>query len=231
MTPSHSQRQSHSVRHDTQARILEAAGRLFADKGYFGTTGKEICARVGANAASVAYHFGGIANLYAAALEEAFARLADSKPLTAAPSRGTDARQRLTSLITTLSRTIVDPSSWAARLISRQIIAPTGMCAGMDNPKLRAVAALLEGAVSELCGLPHRHPAVALSCINIMAPFVILPLVSQQQLEEFFPTVSFGSHSVEETTQHLARFALRGLAGVARNVKRREGLTTRQRRP
>jgi AcrR family transcriptional regulator len=217
MTPSRSRRPSHPVRRDIQARILEAAGQLFADKGYFGTTGKEICARVGANAASVAYHFGGIANLYAAALEEAFARLADSNPLTAAPSSGRAARQRLTSL----GRTIVDPSSWAARLISREIIAPTGMCAGMDTPKLRSVVALLEGAVSELCGLPHGHPAVALSCINIVAPFVILPLVSQQQLEELFPTVAFGSHSVEETTQHLARFALRGLAAMARDVKRR----------
>jgi hypothetical protein len=44
-----------------------------------------------------------------------------------------------------------------------------------------------------------------------------LPLVSQQQLERFFPAVSFGSDSVEETTQHLARFALWGLAAVGRN--------------
>jgi AcrR family transcriptional regulator len=212
---------------------MEAAGQLFADKGYFGTTGKEICARVGANAASVAYHFGGIANLYAAALEEAFDRLAGGKPLTAALSRETDATQRLTSLIATLARTILDTpaSSWAARLISREIMAPTVMCAGMDNAKLRGVAVLLEGTVSELTGLPHGHPAVTLSCINIMAPFVILPLVSQRQLAELFPGVSFGSPSVEETTQHLARFALRGLAAVARNVKRCKGLTPRQRRP
>jgi TetR/AcrR family transcriptional regulator, regulator of cefoperazone and chloramphenicol sensitivity len=219
VTPSHSRRRSRSVRHDTRARILEAAGQLFADKGYFGTTGKEICARVGANAASIAYHFGGTANLYAAALEEAFARLAGCKPLTAALSRRTDAKERLTSLITTLARTILETpaSSWAARLISREIIAPAVMCAGMDNPKLRALAVLLQETVSELTGLPHGNPAVTLSCINIMAPFVILPLVSQQQLERFFPAVSFGSDSVEETTQHLARFALWGLAAVARN--------------
>jgi hypothetical protein len=76
---------------------------------------------------------------------------------------------------------------------------------------------LLQETVSELTGLPHGNPAVTLSCINIMAPLVLLPLVSQQRLEEFFPAVSFGADSVDETTQHLARFALWGLAAVARN--------------
>jgi TetR/AcrR family transcriptional regulator, regulator of cefoperazone and chloramphenicol sensitivity len=223
VTPSRSRRRSQPVRHDIRARILEAAGRLFADKGYFGATGKEICASVGANAAAVVYHFGGIADLYAAALEEAFARLASCEPRTAAPSHGADAKERLTPLITTLTRTILGPpsSSWAARLISREIIAPTVMGAGLGNPKLRLVAAAMEEAVSEVTALPHGHPVVALSCINIMALFVILPLVSREQLAELFPTASVGSYSIEETAQHLARFALRGLESVARDVKRR----------
>jgi len=223
VTRSRSRRQRQPVAHETRARILQAAGQLFADKGYFGTTGKEICSRAGTNPASVVYHFGGIADLYVAALEKAFAQLATSGPLTAAPSRGADAKQKLTSLITMLARTILGPpsSSWPVRLISREIIAPTVMGSGLGNPKLRAMATVLERTVSKLTALPHGHPVVALSCINIMAPFVILPLVSQQQFTQFFPTVSSRPHSVEETAQHLVRFALRGLAAAARDVKRR----------
>ncbi|MDF5938828.1 helix-turn-helix domain containing protein [Pseudomonas aeruginosa] len=42
----------------TRARILEVAGRLFAQHGYANTASKAICEEAGADLAAINYHFG-----------------------------------------------------------------------------------------------------------------------------------------------------------------------------
>jgi len=51
---------------DTRARLLQAALRLFAEKGYAQTSTREICVAAGVNAASIHYYFGDKAGLYRA---------------------------------------------------------------------------------------------------------------------------------------------------------------------
>jgi len=51
---------------DTRARLLKAALRLFAEKGYAQTSTREICLAAGVNAASIHYYFGDKAGLYRA---------------------------------------------------------------------------------------------------------------------------------------------------------------------
>jgi len=48
----------------TRERLLNAAERLFAAKGFAGTSVREITSAAGTNIASVNYHFGGKQNLY-----------------------------------------------------------------------------------------------------------------------------------------------------------------------
>ena len=55
----------------TKARLLEAAGEEFAEKGFDGATVRSICARAGANIAAVNYHFGDKEQLYLQAIIEA----------------------------------------------------------------------------------------------------------------------------------------------------------------
>ena len=42
----------------TRARLLAAAGRLFADRGFKKVTVREICRAARANVAAINYHFG-----------------------------------------------------------------------------------------------------------------------------------------------------------------------------
>lgn len=48
----------------TRQRLLEAAGGVFARRGYTGATTEEICREAGVNNASICYYFGGKENLY-----------------------------------------------------------------------------------------------------------------------------------------------------------------------
>src|SRR5581483_5080148 len=58
---------------DTQKRLLQAAGQVFAEKGYEAATVREICRRAKvANIAAVNYYFGDKEKLYVTAVREAF---------------------------------------------------------------------------------------------------------------------------------------------------------------
>ena len=54
---------------ETQRRIIDAAGEIFADSGYNHTTVRAICVRARVNVAAINYHFGSKKNLYLAVLE------------------------------------------------------------------------------------------------------------------------------------------------------------------
>ena len=49
---------------DTRARLLDAGLRLFGGRGFDGVTSRQLATEAGVNQAAVAYHFGGMRNLY-----------------------------------------------------------------------------------------------------------------------------------------------------------------------
>jgi AcrR family transcriptional regulator len=208
----------------TREQLLETAGQVFSEKGFAGATGKEICERSGANAAAVVYHFGGMDHLYGAVLQEARRRIAPSEALAAAVAQETDPKAKLTAFIGLLVGVLSGPvsSTWAVRLISREMISPTAIFDEIRDKEMRARAAILQSIVSELTGMPAHDPAVALACVNIMAPFGILLLISPRRVERVFPVLSFGADSARDITRHMVQFALGGLAALARNARRRE---------
>lgn len=204
----------------TREQLLETAGQVFSEKGYDAATGKEICERSGANAAAVVYHFGGMENLYREVLQAARSQLVPSEELQAAVAAETGPKAKLTAFIRLLVRRLAGPASstWAVRLISREMISPNPIFDEMRNKEMRARAAILREIVSQLAGLPPEHPRVALSCVNIMAPIGILLLINPRRLEKTFPILSFGPEDVEATTRHMVEFAMGGLAAVGREA-------------
>jgi AcrR family transcriptional regulator len=205
----------------TREQLLETAGQVFSEKGFAGATGKEICERSGANAAAVVYHFGGMDNLYSAVVQEARSRMAPSEALAAAVAGETDPKAKLAAFVGLLARVLAGPASstWAARLMSREMIAPTPIFDEMRNKEMLARAAILRSIISDLTRLPEDHPAVARSCINIIAPFGLLLLIGPQRIEKKFPILSFGPECVDEFARHMVQFALGGLAGIARDAR------------
>jgi AcrR family transcriptional regulator len=59
-------------RENTKKKLLCAAIKVFAEKGFDGATVRDICFQVGANVAAVNYYFGGKENLYKSILQMMF---------------------------------------------------------------------------------------------------------------------------------------------------------------
>ena len=64
----------------TRARLIDAAGQVFADHGFQAATIRDICTRAGANVAAVNYHFRDKAGLYLAVLRQSMSAGGQPEP-------------------------------------------------------------------------------------------------------------------------------------------------------
>src|SRR5215467_13647400 len=152
-----------SYRQGTRTELLEAAGHVFAEKGFDRATGKEICERAGANTAAINYYFGGMDGLYAAVLEEANRRLVPAEAVSAAIADKTGARAKLQAIIELVVARLMDPisSSWVFAVFSREIISPSPAIEALVEKQGLPKARIARSIVAELMDLPEDHPAVA----------------------------------------------------------------------
>lgn len=216
------QRPRGDFRQNTRAELLEAAGHVFAEKGFDRATGKEICERAGTNTAAVNYYFGGMDGLYGAVLEEANRRLVPLEALSAAIAGKTDARAKLQAIIELVADKLMGPisSSWVFAVFSREIVAPSPAIEALIEkqglPKMR----IAKSIVGELMGLAEDHPAVARGCISVLAPLLLLFLADRRVLKRMFPNFGFGRDDAKVLARHTLQFALAGLSAVARDARK-----------
>jgi TetR/AcrR family transcriptional regulator, regulator of cefoperazone and chloramphenicol sensitivity len=210
------------MRQSTRAELLEAAGHVFAEKGFDRATGKEICERAGANAAAVNYYFGGIDGLYAAVLEEANRRLLPLEALSAAIAGKTNARAKLQAIIELVVGKLMDPiaSSWVFAVFSREIISPSPAIEALVEKQGLPKARIARSIVAELMGLPEDHPAVARGCISVLAPMLMLFVADRRILRRMFPNFGFGREHAQDLARHSIAFALAGLSAIARDARK-----------
>ena len=215
------QRRRGEDRQNTRAQLLEAAGHLFAQKGFDRATGKEICELAGTNSAAINYYFGGMDGLYAAVLEEANNRLVSLQSLSSAVAAASDARDKLRAIIELAVDKLTGPvsSSWVLGVIGRELVAPSPALDELRERQGIPKARILMSIVGELMGLPDDHPAVARGCLSIMAPCLMLLISDHLMLKRVFPNVDLGRRDAPALVRHMVEFALAGLAAVARDAR------------
>jgi TetR/AcrR family transcriptional regulator, regulator of cefoperazone and chloramphenicol sensitivity len=220
----HSRRRTGRTRDDraTRNRLLEIAGQVFAQKGLDRTTGKEICARAGTNAAAINYHFGSFDRLYAAVLCEAHRRLATLESLQSAVAAADDAEAKLEAVIRLIVSSLTGPvsSSWVVRVLGREIVAPSPAMAILRKKEAGPKIGVIRHVVAELMGLPEDHPAVARGCVSVMAPCFMLLVADRRIFKRMFPRFEIAPGDAEAIVRHLVRFAVAGVSAVATESKR-----------
>ncbi len=164
---------NNSATQETRRRLLAAAGAVFADRGFHAATIQEITDRAGASLASVNYHFGDKAELYAAVLRRLAEEAAVIVPPPSAGWAATPA-DRLRQFI----RHFVRAHAWAAEpaweqvLMARELAEPTAALDPFHEQVMRPLSRPCPGLIAELLGVPPADPAVGLAAASVMGQCV-----------------------------------------------------------
>jgi AcrR family transcriptional regulator len=215
--------ESREARSDTRNDVLEAAGRVFAEKGFDRATGKEICARAGANAAAINYYFGGMRGLHVEVLEEANRRILSLETLSAAVAGRTDPEEKLRIVIELAVEKLTSPmsSAWAFAVLGREIVAPSAAMEVLRETEAAPKARIICGIIGELMGLDADHPAVARACLGVVAPFLVLVVADRQTLTQMLPALGLSRADAPALARHMRIHAMGGITAAAREERSR----------
>lgn len=136
---------------DTKQRLINAAGEMFAEKGYEAASIRDICQRAEANLAAVNYHFGEKRQLYVTAVRHAQCCRQEDVPFPDWPAE-MPAVDRLRAFIETMFARMLagDRPQWHLEIMLRELARPTEACAAVVEDYIRPMADKLRGILRDL---------------------------------------------------------------------------------
>ncbi|MCG6907946.1 MAG: CerR family C-terminal domain-containing protein [Desulfobacteraceae bacterium] len=199
----------------TRARLLQAACKVFACKGFHQATVADICRQAGANVAAVSYYFGDKAGLYVAAWQRAFQTFSDQFPLTPPEGAATSAeaalRGQVRRLVLEFSRQ--DSNGEFARLYMLELARPSGLVDRTWHEMVNTHRQRLQELIRAVLG-PQAPEEDVLFCemsiINQCRAFV----TTRRSDLEFMMGQTLTPEVVEKMADHITRFSLGGVRAV-----------------
>lgn len=195
---------------ETRRQLLEAAGEVFAETGFRDATVREICRRAHANIAAVNYHFGDKETLYIEVLRYAHGKALEKYPPLLGLPESAPPEKKLRAFIHSLLLRIFDkgPTSWHGKLMSREMIEPTGALDSLIEERIRPMSNQLWEIVAGILDCPLNHERVRLCSFSVVSQCVFFhhcrPVVARlfpQQLPQ-------DPASIERLAGHITAFSL-----------------------
>jgi len=195
---------------DTKTRLLDAAGEVFAEKGYPAATIRAICCRAGANVASVNYYFGGKEQLYLEAVRHAHCS-PDAYPSVTWPPDAS-AADKLRSFVEQMLLSVLDRDrpSWHAQLMMREMLEPSDACRQLVESTLRPRMQMFQEIVDELLPPETAEADRHLAAFSVVGQCLFFnrgnPIAELLVGEEEYTT-----YDAERLADHITRFSLAAL--------------------
>jgi len=206
-------------------KLLDAAGQVFADKGFAAATVREICSLAGMNIAAVNYHFGDKEQLYVEAIRAA--ECAGGVPPNFEWPAGAPPEQKLSDFIHRMVNDMLDVHrpTWHAKLIMRAMLEPTQACEDVVREFIRPKFTLLESLIDEIVPqklTPRELHLYAFSIVGQCLLYRFHHPVGKLLVGE--AEFKFLSDNLDLLADHITRFTLSGLqcVGSARKVETNE---------
>ncbi|OJW23540.1 MAG: hypothetical protein BGO49_02820 [Planctomycetales bacterium 71-10] len=193
----------------TKDRLIEAAGREFAEKGFEAARIRTICERAGANLAAVNYHFGDKEQLYRVVLLEAYRR----RSTTVTPELGDlPPAEKLRGFIRFFFEQVVvgeDEGGWQTPLIMRELFHPTAALDEVVGRWIRPRFELLRSIMREIRpGADERRLTVL--CFSVVGQCLMYRMTRQVSGRLIGPE-NLASLDAEYLVDHVATFTLAAL--------------------
>ena len=198
---------SEGDRTDVPAKLISAAGPIFARHGFARATVREICSQAESNVASVGYYFGDKMGLYRAVIAQIRSNKERRFPV---PEDVADPAQQLYGIIhTMLSRLLSgDESGCNAALLMREMQEPTEVFQEFVNEYFRP---LFDGLKQAIIGLasadtaPHEIEQLAISVVGQCVYYRIGSRVLDILLTDANPE---SDYDIESLARHVTAVSL-----------------------
>ncbi len=200
-------------------RLLDVAEEVFAEKGYAGTSVRELTCRAKCNLAAVNYHFGSKENLYAGVFQRRMQtlrriRLESIERVMAGPKGEVTLEQLLHAFAVAFTEPLLDESLGRRfmKLMIREMLNPNlprSMFA--DEMAIPTISALGK-ALSEVC--PDLKQKETIMCVLSL----IGQLMHAVHLNEVFRTeenITLPIPSFSEMVEHIVQFSAAGIREMA----------------
>lgn len=204
----------------TRARILEAAGELFAARGFAEITNKAVAAQAKVDLASINYHFGNRERLYRSVLAEAHHRLVNLTDLQQLTDSDRSAKAKLRVLIkqiVELSRE--EPRPWHLGILAREALAPSSHLGVVLQDVALPKVSLVKRLLSEITGILVDDPALTRCLLSVGAPYMMLLVGGRTHPGSWRDVFQMPA---EVVTNHLYQFTLGGLEAIGKEYGRQQ---------
>jgi AcrR family transcriptional regulator len=199
---------------EARDRILLAAGREFAERGYEAATVRDICLAAGVNGAAVNYYFGDKKRLYIESVKHAHReRLRQVPEPDWAP--GTPAATKLRDFVGNMLERMLGLGQppWQVQLMLREVLQPTEACRELVEDYFRPHFELLVSILDEVSRGRLDGPTLRRTALSVIgqcflyraAGDVVGMLVPTGELETL--------HTPPQIADHVTRFTLAALGG------------------
>ena len=197
---------------ETVSQILNAAGEVFAIKGFKATTVREICAKAEVNVASINYHFGDKERLYIEAVKHAIGTMEAAVPLPEQVELA-EPEESLRLFIHTLAHRVLstEVESWKHELLVREFMDPTRACQEMMQETIHPFMNSLHEILRRLMPPDTSRVTIEQLGFSVISQCVyyrlqnrmVRLLVDEEELEKFY--------SPKQLAEHVFRFSVAAL--------------------
>lgn len=200
-----------TLKTDTRAALLDAAEKLFLEKGYEAVSIREITEAANANVAAINYHFSGKVNLYREVLCRCFAEVADKK-VTLINNLGDSAS--LYDIIEAYVRShfedmLVNQKSERLLQMVYHEISPDAVASDLVVSELiMPIHQALRRAINT--SQPNLSEQFVSRCISSIAGQV-LHFIRFRDVIKGYSNIKSDHEFIDEMTKHITRFSLQGI--------------------
>ena len=197
---------------ETRQRLIEAAARLFAERGFSKVTVREICRSARANVAAVNYHFGGKKGLYDEIVQAAIRTMHGTTQEIQRLGEGKPADEQLRIFVRIfLTRVAQARDGWIHHLMAREFSDPTPALDLVVKHDVRPRMTYLGSVIAKLIGCRATDPRVEQSVMSVQAQ--CLMLLNDKIASRFHP-FEITSRRLEALADHIATFSLAGIEAL-----------------
>jgi AcrR family transcriptional regulator len=203
---------------DTRQRLLDAAGAIFAEKGYEATSIRDICQKASANIAAVNYHFGDKRSLYVAAVRHAQSCADSENPELVWPPEMPPAA-RLREYIRTMLERKLDSNKpvWHLEIMLREMAHPTEACTAVVEDYVRPMADGMRAILMDLLGHDYPDEKGRMIGFSIVGQ-VLFYYVHQPMIRALIGDEEYSQLTIDRLASHITDFSLAAM-GLAPPLK------------